>query len=63
MKHLFPDVPSSTTMTVRPARQVPAQLREKGAAAIVLKDERWANCYIKSINLLPNILAKTVVKK
>ncbi|PLR76557.1 D-amino-acid transaminase [Bacillus sp. V3-13] len=56
--HLFPDVPVSISMTIRPAKPLPVELREKGAAAIILEDERWANCYIKSLNLLPNILAK-----
>jgi D-alanine transaminase len=56
--HLFPDVSVSTTMTVRPAKQLPRHLRENGVSAIFHDDERWANCYIKSLNLLPNILAK-----
>lgn len=29
-----------------------------GVQTITLPDERWANCYIKSLNLLPNVLAK-----
>lgn len=33
---------------------------ENGVHTIVLPDERWANCYIKSLNLLPNILAKQI---
>lgn len=57
-QHLFPDVPSSLTMTIRPATILPAPLREKGATAMCLPDERWANCYIKTLNLLPNVLAK-----
>jgi D-alanine transaminase len=56
--HLFPDVPVSITMTVRPAKVIPQDTREKGETAIFHEDERWANCYIKSLNLLPNILAK-----
>jgi D-alanine transaminase len=56
--HLFPDVPVSITMTVRPAKVIPQATREKGETAIFHEDERWANCYIKSLNLLPNILAK-----
>ena len=31
---------------------------ENGVQTITLPDERWANCYIKSLNLLPNVLAK-----
>lgn len=56
--HLFPDVPVSVAMTVRQAKPLAAALREKGVEAITHPDERWANCYIKSLNLLPNILAK-----
>lgn len=56
--HLFPDVPVSVTMTVREATPLAAEVREKGVSAITREDERWANCYIKSLNLLPNILAK-----
>jgi D-alanine transaminase len=56
--HLFPTVPVSITMTVRPAKLISQTTREKGETAIFHEDERWANCYIKSLNLLPNILAK-----
>jgi D-alanine transaminase len=56
--HLFPNVPVSITMTVRPAKVISQATREKGESAIFHEDERWANCYIKSLNLLPNILAK-----
>jgi D-alanine transaminase len=31
--------------------------RKTGLSAITTPDTRWENCYIKSINLLPNILA------
>jgi D-alanine transaminase len=57
-QHLFPDVPVSISMTVRPASPISQEVREKGQMAIFHDDERWANCYIKSLNLLPNILAK-----
>ncbi|SFE01089.1 D-alanine transaminase [Lentibacillus persicus] len=29
-----------------------------GVSAITQRDTRWENCYIKSLNLLPNVLAK-----
>lgn len=32
--------------------------REKGVKVVTVPDDRWAHCNIKSINLLPNILAK-----
>ncbi|MDZ5472985.1 D-amino-acid transaminase [Bacillus sp. 31A1R] len=56
--HLFPNVPVSITMTVREAKPPKPEMRDNGVKAIILDDERWANCYIKSLNLLPNILAK-----
>lgn len=34
-----------------------------GVATITYPDERWKNCYIKSLNLLPNILAKQNAKE
>jgi D-alanine transaminase len=56
--HLFPDVPVSISMTIRPMKSTNDIVRKKGMKAIFHEDERWANCYIKSLNLLPNILAK-----
>ncbi|MGE7762237.1 D-amino-acid transaminase [Peribacillus sp. NPDC097895] len=54
--HLFPDGPVSVSMTAKPFRSTP--VGDKGASVILHPDERWENCYIKSLNLLPNILAK-----
>ncbi len=34
-----------------------------GVTAITYPDERWINCYIKSLNLLPNIIAKQNAKE
>lgn len=36
----------------------PLKLLENGVKVITHRDERWENCYIKSLNLLPNVLAK-----
>ncbi|MFD0943802.1 D-amino-acid transaminase [Savagea faecisuis] len=59
--HLFPkDVKPSITMTVRPMEVIAMEERLAGKTAIFHEDERWKNCYIKSLNLLPNILAKQV---
>lgn len=33
-------------------------LMEQGVSVITKRDTRWENCYIKSLNLLPNIMAK-----
>jgi len=56
--HLFPDCPVSVSMTTKPFVSIPFEEKDKGASVILHPDERWANCYIKSLNLLPNILAK-----
>lgn len=57
--HAFP------TGEVRPfvlmiARAIGANnaLREAGAKAVTTADQRWARCDIKSVSLLPNVLAK-----
>ncbi len=57
-QHLFPNASASTTMTIRPARNVPQAYWENGVSVALMDDERWANCFIKSLNLLPNVLAK-----
>ncbi|TYR81195.1 D-amino-acid transaminase [Priestia megaterium] len=56
--HLFPDTDAQLSLTIRNPRQIPEQAYEEGISTMLLEDERWANCYIKSLNLLPNILAK-----
>ncbi|HEX6534796.1 MAG TPA: aminotransferase class IV [Gemmatimonadaceae bacterium] len=57
--HAFPAPPPPPTIYA--AARVftpPAELRARGAAAITRPDIRWARCDIKSVNLLPNVLAK-----
>lgn len=56
--HLFPDTKPMMAMTIKAPRIIPEEKRRTGAAVLLHEDERWANCYIKSLNLLPNILAK-----
>ncbi|MFK2825696.1 D-amino-acid transaminase [Bacillus sp. B190/17] len=56
--HLFPKCPASISITVKPSRELPQDVRKQGVQVVLLPDERWQNCYIKSLNLLPNILAK-----
>lgn len=36
---------------------------ENGVSTITVADIRWENCYIKSLNLLPNVLAKQEAKE
>lgn len=57
--HLFPV--SSTlqvVMTVRDVKEVPQEYREKGISVITVKDFRWGRCDIKTVQLLPNAMAK-----
>lgn len=62
--HYFPDTVSPTlTMTIRPVRVLAAQLKEQGAKAVLVPDERWLRCHIKSLNLLGNIVAKQVAQE
>lgn len=39
------------------------ELLENGVSTITQRDIRWENCYIKSLNLLPNVLAKQEAKE
>lgn len=57
--HAFP--PAATRPTVylfASAITPPHALRERGAAAVTYPDVRWARCDLKTVNLLPNVLAK-----
>ncbi|UCC32649.1 MAG: aminotransferase class IV [Phycisphaerales bacterium] len=56
------DVPEKITptvvMTFKPFPVVPEELRQRGARMMTTLDTRWANCYVKAITLLPNVIAK-----
>jgi D-alanine transaminase len=57
--HQFP--PAGTPPTVLASASpvaLPHALRTRGASVITVPDVRWARCDIKSVNLLPNIMAK-----
>jgi D-alanine transaminase len=57
--HQFPPAGTPPTVLVSvSAAALPHALRERGAAAVTVPDIRWARCDIKSVNLLPNVLAK-----
>ncbi|WP_027338945.1 D-amino-acid transaminase [Halonatronum saccharophilum] len=44
-------------MYLLPPKSLPNEIREKGVSVVTLVDNRWGCCNIKTINLLPNILA------
>lgn len=57
--HLEPEglVPT-VVMTFKPMEDVPAAVRQSGTNLMSVTDIRWANCFVKAITLLPNVLAK-----
>ncbi|MFH1980399.1 MAG: D-amino acid aminotransferase [Pseudomonadota bacterium] len=57
--HPFPDAaPVQFIMTIRAVEEKPKSMREKGASAITVEDIRWGRCDLKTVQLLPNVLAK-----
>jgi len=57
--HLFPeDTASSMTMYVREMPPLTPLEQVKPVHLVTLPDERWLNCHIKTVNLLPNLLAR-----
>jgi len=63
--HPFP-IPASRPSLVITARRKPEppdDISTWTAAAITLPDERWGRCDIKSINLLPNVLARQAARR
>jgi D-alanine transaminase len=62
--HAFPArAETQVVMTARRARPQPAKIAEDGVKAITMPDIRWQRCDIKSVSLLPNILAKQQAKE
>ncbi len=56
--HLYPNSPAIFSMTIKPSKQMDPMKKINGVSVLLLEDERWANCFIKSLNLLPNVMAK-----
>jgi D-alanine transaminase len=57
--HLFPEEPHPTVvMIARPMPAADPALTRDGVSAITVPDIRWQSVHIKSICLLPNVLAK-----
>lgn len=62
--HAFPppETPATVYVLAKPFRQHPATYFEDGVATITVPDTRWSRCDIKSIALLPNVLANQQAK-
>ena len=56
-RHAFPPVGTPPTVFVAVTPFLPKQERAAGIAVITRPDIRWYRCDIKSVNLLPNVLA------
>lgn len=59
--HAFPSPAVTATVVVMAKRvdaRAGAQRRGEGVKVATAPDERWGRCDIKSVNLLPNVLAK-----
>lgn len=58
-RHAFPDPPVPPTLYVRAAAFDPATVTdENGISAVTVPDIRWTRCDIKTICLLPGVLAR-----
>ncbi|MCY0876729.1 MAG: aminotransferase class IV [Firmicutes bacterium] len=57
--HAYPAVPTHLSLTVRPVDDSKfTAVRERGQRVILSPDIRWQLCFIKSLNLLPNVMTK-----
>lgn len=58
--HAYPNpaVAATVLASASPMAAVSEAIRRDGARAITVPDLRWSRCDIKSINLLPNIMAR-----
>jgi len=64
--HPFPDppVPPSVVITCKPLDRAAMEAKAKrGVAVVTQPDIRWGRCDIKTVSLLPNILAKQAAKE
>ncbi len=62
--HNFPPPDVSPTIYVSVVRFTPyAELAQTGASAISHPDLRWGRCDLKTLNLLPNVLASQAAKE
>jgi D-alanine transaminase len=62
--HAFPPADTSPTVYISATRFTPyADLAANGASAITHPDLRWGRCDLKTLNLLPNVLASQTAKE
>jgi len=62
--HSFPENPSpGVFMFVKPFSFPDTDKKFQGVKAILVPDERWNRCHVKSVNLLPNCFYKEQAKR
>ena len=63
-KHAFPDEDIPATMYASVSSfERPVEKQKQGVKVILVPDNRWARCDIKSISLLPNVMASQRAKE
>lgn len=62
--HAFPAEPHPTLLVMpQPIHNLPPEAQTRGVSSITAPDLRWQRCDIKSIMLLPNVMAKTQARE
>lgn len=63
--HVFPrnPVPPALVVTIRRTPAYPVDVERWTARVITHPDQRWARCDIKSVSLLPNVLARQAARE
>ncbi|MCA0969729.1 D-amino-acid transaminase [Halobacillus litoralis] len=61
--HVFPEKPEPNLYAYVKDLPRPKSFLESGVSTITQPDVRWDWCYIKSLNLLPNVLAKQTARE
>jgi D-alanine transaminase len=63
-EHVFPPKGEPTVfLSFRKMVPLPMEVSQGGVGVITLSDIRWGRCDIKSLNLLPNVLAKQMAQE
>lgn len=58
-QHHFPEPKAPVlSLIVKDARTVTEEKRAAGVPVVTVEDVRWKLCHVKSLNLLPNVMAK-----
>jgi len=56
--HVLPDHPTPTLLAYCQSVERPLRAMDQGVSAVTIADTRWLHCDLKTLNLLPNTLAK-----